>query len=212
MMRRLLIATFAAFVAVSSPALRADDKPEPRYEGKTLAYWVNRLQTAENDEDRYKAAQAIEAFGPDAAPAVPALVEMLDDRSERFREIVGGVLCSLGPAAKAAAPVLVRSLREKTARTPRVVIGVLGCIGPDASEAVPELIKAARKPQTSPTPPRNRSASIGPAAKRTTRHRTGRPQMEGPGPRSRLRGLCLSHVAAEQDGRRGRPLSDRVSG
>ncbi len=112
---------------------------EPTYGGKPLGYWVWRLQKAEKKEEQSAASQAIIGFGPDAAPAVPALVKMLDDRSEKFRETVGQILCDLGPAARSAVPDLVRSLKDGKARSPEVVIRILGKIGPDARDAVPLL-------------------------------------------------------------------------
>ncbi len=141
MQRAVLAAVFTLSVTVVNP-VRADDKPEPRYDGKPLAIWVERFQKAETGEARNRAAEAILGFGPDAAPAVPALVEMLDDRSPDFRWSVGRVLGRLGPVAKAAVPALTRSLKDKTARSPSVVIEVLRDIGPEAKEAVPLLIAA----------------------------------------------------------------------
>ena len=112
------------------------------YEGKPLDYWVERLQKCEADADRHHAAEAIKAFGSDAADAGPTLVHLLDDRAESFRELVAEILCVIGPGAKGAVPTLVASLKSRTARSPALVIKVLGSVGPDAKEAVPELRKA----------------------------------------------------------------------
>src|SRR5262249_31933569 len=134
-MRTAVALLLLVFVA---PAALAQN-PEPRYKGKPLAYWVQRLQKAEADKDQAAAARAIEAFGPDAVPAIPALIEMLDDRSPEFRNLVAGVLCRLGPDAKSAVPELIKQLQEKRAREPRLVMEILGFIGPDAKDAVPLL-------------------------------------------------------------------------
>ncbi len=114
----------------------------PRYDGKTLAYWIEHFQRCESNTERRAVAEVIKAFGPDAASAVPTLVEMLDDRSREYRAIVGGILCDLGPAARSAVPALIRSLKEKTARSPEITIQVLGGIGADAAEAIPLLLAA----------------------------------------------------------------------
>jgi HEAT repeat protein len=142
-MKRLVPFASAVFiVALLCAPLWADErKPEPKYEGKPLAYWVERLQKAESKQQRIDAASSIKAFGCDAAPAVPALMEMLDDRSESFRELVGEILYEMRPAASSAVPALVHSLKNKTARSPDVAIAILGRIGPDAKEAVPVLTK-----------------------------------------------------------------------
>jgi HEAT repeat protein len=130
---------------IFTPAALAQQR-EPLYEAKPLAYWVERLQKADTDRDQAAAARAIQAFGPDAGPAIPVLVEMLDDRSPEFRNMIAGVLCGLGPHAKSAVPELIKQLKEKRAREPRLGMEVLGFIGPDAKDAVPLLAKALDDP------------------------------------------------------------------
>jgi len=119
---------------------RADEGPEPKYEGKPLHFWVKKLQGSDSDVQRRVVLDAIKAFGADAAPAVPALVELLDDRSEAYRADIAQLLCDLGPPAKGAAPFLVRLLKEKKARSPELVVKVLGRIAPDVPEVVPVLV------------------------------------------------------------------------
>jgi HEAT repeat protein len=113
-----------------------------RYKGKPLPYWVERLQSAETDKEQLQAGEAIKAFGPDAAPALPKLVALLDDLSPDFRNLVKDVLCGLGPAAKPALPDLLARLKEKRCRDPQALIAVIGAMGPAAKEAIPVLEKA----------------------------------------------------------------------
>ncbi len=141
MNRIAVVAVLAALIALCD-RLSAEEKLKPRFEGKPLTYWVERLQNSGTDHDRRLAADAIVAFGSDASPAISALVDMLDDRSAGFREQVGWILKKLGPVAKTAAPALIKSLKEKTARSPKVVIVVLGAIGAEAKEAVPVILPA----------------------------------------------------------------------
>src|SRR5262249_23100220 len=162
-MRTAVALLLLVFVA---PAALAQN-PEPRYKGKPLAYWVQRLQKAEADKDQAAAARAIEAFGPDAVPAIPALIEMLDDRSPEFRNLVAGVLCRLGPDAKSAVPELIKQLQEKRAREPRLVMEILGFIGPDAKDAVPLLAKALDDPASRDVAV-EALCNIGPASKEAT--------------------------------------------
>jgi HEAT repeat protein len=137
-MRLTLFAVF--FAMTCAPTFAADKpKPEPKYKGKPLAYWVERLQKEPTDEQQRIAANVIAEFGPDAAPAVPELIAMLDDRSGEYRELIANLLSQIGPAAKGAVPDLVKLLKEKNARDPEHVIRVLGAIGPDAKEAIPTL-------------------------------------------------------------------------
>ena len=142
MTRRVLFAILAVLGGAGAFLTGAEKRPEPRYEGKPLSYWVGRLQKCERDDDRQRVAEAIKAFGPDAAPAVPALLAMLDDRSKDFRTLIASILCEVGPGAKSAVPDLVRSLEKKTARSPALVIRILGRIGPEAKEALPALLEA----------------------------------------------------------------------
>jgi HEAT repeat protein len=125
--------------ALACGHVRAADADEPTYEGKSLSYWVQRLRTAENENDRTAAANAIQSFGPDAAPAVPALLKLLEDRSANYRNQVVSILCELGPVAKSAVPALIKSLEQKTCRCPDGMASILGSIGPAAKDAVPTL-------------------------------------------------------------------------
>jgi HEAT repeat protein len=119
--------------------LTAEERIEPRYEGKPVTWWLERLRHAETQQEQIRARNAIEAFGVDAAPVVPGLVEMLEDLSPDYRTMIRFLLCKIGPGAKDAVPVLVKRLQGKTARDPEAVIDILGSIGPDAAEAVPVL-------------------------------------------------------------------------
>ncbi len=147
-MRPGLILVVFAFLC---PSARAQ-KPEPKFEGKPLAYWVERLQKAETKEDRNRSAQAIVTFGPDSAAAVPALMEMLNDLSDDYRKLVSEIMCMIGPGAKDAVPELVKRLKERQTRKllyetensnineMKNLIQILASIGPDAKNAVPALI------------------------------------------------------------------------
>ena len=119
------------------------ERSEARYEGKPIAYWIDRLQKAENDEMRSDAAEAITQFGADAGPAVPALLEMLDDHSSKFRDLAIYILEVIADSsAKTVVPALVKSLKDGRARHPDSVINVIGGIGPEAKDAVQVLIQA----------------------------------------------------------------------
>jgi hypothetical protein len=146
----LLLLAFTLFCPSASA-----QKPEPKYKGKPLAYWVERLQKGETDKDQYEAAEAIKGFGPDANSAVPTLIEMLiNDRSANFRFLVRQILCDISHTAKGTVPELVKRLKELQTQKPGEeiqsknisdmagLIEILGNIGPDAKDAVPVLIVA----------------------------------------------------------------------
>jgi HEAT repeat protein len=150
MKRSIRLAVFAVLGAVGGDALAAEPPTsvpsrEARYEGKVLADWLARLQKAETDDAREKAATAIAVFGADA---VPALVEMLQDRSDQFRKLVLSTLGQIGPAARGATPALLDALQQKVVRTPKEIVATLGKIGPDPALAAPALLAALEQPES----------------------------------------------------------------
>jgi HEAT repeat protein len=172
MKRFATICLLAVMALAGSAALHAEEKATPKYKGKPLTYWIERLQKAEKDEEQRQAAEAIKAFGTDAVPAVPALIEMLDDRSFEFRQLALEILRSLGPKAKDALPVLVRKLKEPAqvggqrtlVNEHQEVMDTLGSMGPDAKEAVPVLIEKLEN-RRARLWAASALASIGPSAK-----------------------------------------------
>jgi len=128
-------------VMLLCPAASAQ-KPEPKYEGKTLAYWIERFQKAENEKDRDAAEQAVIAFGPDAAAYLPTLMPMLTDLSHNYRGRAANMICAMGPAAKNVIPDLVKLLQKPSPQDPSRVIRILCAIGPDAKSAIPDIQRA----------------------------------------------------------------------
>lgn len=136
-------ALFAALVALASAPALAADKPEPKYEGKPLDYWLARFQKAENEKDRDAAFEALKAFGPDAAPALPTFIEMLADHSPEYRRQVVEIIGAIGPKAKDARPIIAKRAKETRDRDPfgyGVAIAVILWISSEPKDAVPELI------------------------------------------------------------------------
>jgi HEAT repeat protein len=84
------------------------------------------------------AARALGEIGPDAAAAVPALLQAL--KSNATRSAAARSLGKIGPAAKSAVPALIELLSQNNDSQGYVVEGI-GGIGPDAVAAVPALIQ-----------------------------------------------------------------------
>ena len=94
-------------------------------------------------------ARVIGEFGPEAAPAVPALARLLHEPATRYEiHSVLMAMAHIGPAAKEAVPDLINiisrtrdsfgaDVHERIA-----AIRAAGAIGPDAKDAVPSLIEA----------------------------------------------------------------------
>jgi HEAT repeat protein len=86
---------------------------EPVADGRTLSQWVADLK-AVAPQTRNAAAYEISGMGPAAAPAVPALIQALDDSEASVRFPVTVALAEIGPAAKAAVPKLKKMMDEET--------------------------------------------------------------------------------------------------
>jgi HEAT repeat protein len=85
---------------------------EPVADGRSLSDWVKDLKAAA-PQTRNAAAYEISGMGPAAAPAVPALIEALDDPEASVRFPVTVALAEIGPAAKAAVPKLKKMMDEE---------------------------------------------------------------------------------------------------
>jgi HEAT repeat protein len=106
---------------------------------KALAHVDDALQ---NEQLRFYALMLIYRMGPEAAPAVPALINALQNVSPdevQFRRELQFALGSIGAAAKPAAPILIKSLSSSDAKISASAAYALGKIGPDARAAVPAL-------------------------------------------------------------------------
>jgi hypothetical protein len=171
-MRALLtVLGFLAFCETASA-----QKHEPKYEGKTLGYWLEKLQHPRSDAERDLAARAVGAFGKDGAAAVPVLLEMTRDYSEAYRMRVYGVLRALGPGAKSAVAELAVRLNEMTAdldESPvplpnlaefRELITLFGSLHQEGKVALPALIACLKHPDLQDAAGRA-ICEIGPTAK-----------------------------------------------
>jgi len=111
------------------------------------------VQTIQSGEfkDCFRALETIAVFGPDAKPAVPALIEVLTGPAPQLPGPFAGIglmnsrrnaavaLAEIGPEARAAAPALIGLLKEHRDHNRAIYCKALGRIGPAANEAVPVL-------------------------------------------------------------------------
>jgi HEAT repeat protein len=71
--------------------------------------------------------------------AVPALVELLDDKDTEVRILAASSLGNIGHDAKTAIPVLTKMLRDKDVFVRSNAAWALGKVGPEARQALPAL-------------------------------------------------------------------------
>ncbi|AMV26600.1 HEAT repeat protein [Gemmata sp. SH-PL17] len=135
---RAVLAVLFALVAVPTfgeEKANKAKKPEPKYEGKPLGYWVSQFLKGDTPEQRLPAVAALRSFGPDAAPALPTFTEMLLDHSEAYRLQVLSIVKEIGPAAKDVRPILLKMLKNKKT-SPTQVVEALVAICPEPKDAV----------------------------------------------------------------------------
>jgi HEAT repeat protein len=107
----MLVALISASTA-SAQAKPTTKSNDPVADGRPLSRWIRDLK-AESPQTRNAAAYEIAGMGPAAAPAVPALIEALDDPVAAVRFPVTVALKEIGPAAKAAVPRLQKMMAEE---------------------------------------------------------------------------------------------------
>ena len=122
---------------------------EPMFEGKPMGYWLELMREIPQDmknalPDVRKAPWALRKIGE---PAVPALVELLQDSNPEIRRRAAGALLGMGPKAKGAVPALVEALENSDSELRQKAALILGQIGPAAKEAVPDLTEALEDPE-----------------------------------------------------------------
>jgi HEAT repeat protein len=106
---------------------------------------IDRVAAAlQKEEMRHHAARVLFRMGPEAAPAVPALVKAMKQEIEdaddlAFRTETQLVLAAIGADAAPAVPELVGSLASDDHEIRGTACYALGKIGPDASAAVAAL-------------------------------------------------------------------------
>ena len=93
---------------------------------------------------RRDAAYDLAKIGPDAAPAVSALIDALKDRDEQIRFQSTMALARIGPAAAAAVPVLIELLTSRDDQHRYRAAYALGQIGTAALPALHDALESER--------------------------------------------------------------------
>ena len=86
------------------------------------------------------ALKVLTAFGAEAAPAVPALRQLLMDQNVLVRQEAARTLGAIGPKARAALPALLAALKDKEPAMRAAAAEGLRGIGPEAVPALQQLL------------------------------------------------------------------------
>lgn len=125
----------------------ASDSTHVRLKGMPVAFWVEQLA----DTSRAKALQARRALGdagPDAAGAVPALIDLLDHPTDRVKINAAIALGNIGGPASDAVEALLAYFDHPNDELRETVAESLGAIGPAARSAVPALAERLSDPSS----------------------------------------------------------------
>jgi HEAT repeat protein len=101
------------------------------------------ITALKDPQRRVRALQVIARIGPEAAPAVPVLAELLNASDAATKTETLFALAAIGPDAKAAVEPMIEALSDSDVQVKQTAAYALGKIGPEARAAVPALSKLA---------------------------------------------------------------------
>jgi len=118
-------------------------KPLPPAEWQPLDQWIKALESTDR-KVRLHAARNLAAWGAEAKPAVPALINILGDPDPDLRAPSARALGAVGPAARPAVPSLLKALREGgyTSAGQSVSSVLSAALGHMGKQTVPQLVAA----------------------------------------------------------------------
>jgi HEAT repeat protein len=99
------------------------------------------IAALKDPQRRVRALQVLARIGPEAAPAVPGLIETLKNGDAATKVEALFALGAIGPKAQAAVTPISDQLGDKDLRVVQAAGYALGKIGPAAKEAIPALTK-----------------------------------------------------------------------
>lgn len=120
-MKKLLLLCFGLLV------LGCDS--EAVYEGKTFSYWQQELK-CKDATGRMRAAAVMNILGQKARPAMPDLIECLQDSNYVVRCEAASALGRIGPFAEPAVPALTKLLNDRVRQVRQAAARALEQIEP----------------------------------------------------------------------------------
>jgi hypothetical protein len=123
-----------------------------------LAPLPPRPKPIEQWDEEETAADALARIG---SPAVPSLVQAMQNPDPQIRLKAVKVLGRMGPDAKDAVPDLIRLLEDPDEEIRKAASRTLGRIGPAAQEAVPALMRTLFQANATPADPAAKNPAVG---------------------------------------------------
>ena len=111
-------------------------------------------------------------IGPEAKPAIPALIDVLQEEDKYFRSHGAVALGKIGREARAAVPALIKALKDREEDVRREAAAALGRIGPEAREAVADLVELFKDPRKPVRKSTKKSASANVKQPNSTKSKT----------------------------------------
>lgn len=113
-----------------------------------VPYLVKAWKKNDSIDIRCRIATILEGIGPAAAPAVPQLVDALNEIEEQMVSCAAFALGGIGPAAAPAAEKLGSLLRSSDSTTQINILYALGAIGPAAAGQMELVLEAVERERT----------------------------------------------------------------
>jgi HEAT repeat protein len=137
---KISFAQIAKFVA-----RQEQEAEEPAYYGRPLSKMIEDLKN-ESADRRKSTAGDLGRFGPEAAPAVPALALLLNDPVRDVRVQAVQALGRIGPEARDGLKGLIAATNDTDKDVRKYAIQSLGKIGAQDPGVVPALVRSLRDP------------------------------------------------------------------
>jgi HEAT repeat protein len=107
-----------------------------RKDPELISPLIQALDDQDGEVRRY-AAYALSMIGPISSPAVPKLIELLEDPHMAY--MAARALGAIGAPARPSIPQLIKALRRDNSLARMEFIIALGKFGPEAKQAIPDL-------------------------------------------------------------------------
>jgi HEAT repeat protein len=135
----MLVCAALGFGFLSSHSSAQADKKQPPDPEKVLADLLARAKERDKDkiQSRIDAIMGLADFGPKAAPALPDLIEALQDKNEDLRL---NAAIALGKIGSPAIEEVAKLLKSTDDATRFYAVWTIGAIGPDAKAQAPTVI------------------------------------------------------------------------